>query len=141
MVQSRVERYNNLDLLAFHYPHYESPFRVLINPNFSRWMERYCAEWAINNSGPMRNNEKYCRSIRNADIGIFSAITFPTANWHRMEKLVKWASMFFIADDYHDIVTQMSKQSASADGIDCDYFWQHLIEMFDQAERGDWSHK
>lgn len=127
-----VEYYDQLDRLHFEYPHYESPFRVAINPNFSRWMERYCSQWAINTSGPMRANEHYVASIRNSDLGFFSAVTFPTANWHRIEKLMKWCLMFFIVDDYHDIVTQQSK---SNDRVSQDYFWQHMVDMLDGLDR------
>lgn len=129
-----MEYYDQLDRIQFHYPYYESPFRVSINPNFSRWMERYCSQWAINTSGPMRANQRYINSIRNSDLGFFSAVTFPTANWHRIEKLMKWCLMFFILDDYHDIVTQQSKQSSGQ--LSQDYFWQHVIEMLDGLASG-----
>ncbi|KAI2809388.1 hypothetical protein BLOT_000537, partial [Blomia tropicalis] len=126
-----IEYYDQLDRLQFHYPHYESPFRVSINANFSYWMDSYCCQWAINTSGPMRMNSRYVSSIRNSDLGFFSAVTFPTANWHRMEKLMKWCMMFFIVDDYHDIVTQQSKDNKQ---INCNYFWQHMIDMLNGLE-------
>lgn len=132
-----VEYYDQLERLQYEQPVYESPFRVSINPNFSRWMERYCSQWAINTSGPMRFNERYVAAIRNSDLGFFSAVTFPTANWHRIEKLMKWCLMFFILDDYHDIVTAQSKSAEEAgEAVAQDYFWQHVIDMLDGLDRG-----
>lgn len=130
-----VKYYDDLDRLRYYYPHYESPFRVAINKNFSLWMQRYCAEWAIANSGPMRHNAQCVEAIRNSDLGIFAAITFPTANWHRLEKLIKWAFMFFIADDYHDILTNLSADQTKAD-VGVSFFWQDLVDMLDAAADG-----
>ena len=133
-----MQYYDTLDRINFVYPHYESPFRVSINPNYSKWMDGYCCQWAVNNSGPMRSNKTYVDSIQRSDLGFFSAVCFPTANWHRIEKLMKWCLMFFIVDDYHDIVTQMNKQDEK---VSCDYFWQHMIDMLDCLAVKQWSSK
>ncbi|KAH9517728.1 hypothetical protein DERF_008370 [Dermatophagoides farinae] len=124
---SNVEYYDQLDRLNFIYPHYESPFPVVINPNYSQWMIRYCYEWAIDNSGPLRKHQAFVDSIRNSDLGLYSACCFPSANFHRLEKLMKWCTMFFLADDYHDGLSRILSNGQ----IDYGNFWHQMIDMFD----------
>lgn len=124
---SNVEYYDQLDRLNFIYPYYESPFPVLINRNYSKWMIRYCYEWAIDNSGPLRKHQAFVDSIRNSDLGLYSACCFPSANFHRLEKLMKWCTMFFLADDYHDGLSRILSNGQ----IDYGNFWIPMIDMFD----------
>jgi hypothetical protein len=82
--------------LTFNYPKYETPFKVSINPNYFEWMINNYNQWAIDNSGQMKRFPKYTNAILNSDLGFFSAVTYPTADWHRIEKLIKWSLIFFI---------------------------------------------
>ncbi|XP_054162236.1 uncharacterized protein LOC128960190 [Oppia nitens] len=112
--------------LVFIYPRYETPFVVSINPNYSKWMDRYCTQWAVDNCGQMGQHNRYRRAIENSDCGLFAAVTYPGANWHRCEKLMKWSLIFFICDDYHDICID-----GNGHQIQCQLFWHELSEALD----------
>jgi hypothetical protein len=83
-------------------------------------MIKYCNQWAIDNSGQMKRFPKYTNAILNSDLGLFSAVTYPTADWHRIEKLIKWSLIFFICDDYHGITLSGPKEFC------CEPFWDQL---------------
>lgn len=96
-------------------------------------MIRYCYEWAIDNSGPLRKHQAFVDSIRNSDLGLYSACCFPSANFHRLEKLMKWCTMFFLADDYHDGLSRILSNGQ----IDYGNFWHQMIDMFDGILTGN----
>lgn len=85
-------------------------------------MEQYCYGWVIDHIGITIANRRYfIDSIKNSDLGLYSACTFTTANWHRLEKLIKWCILFFILDDYHEATSIQSDHNKQ--------FWQTLVQM------------
>lgn len=85
-------------------------------------MEQYCYRWVIDHIGiSISNRRHFIDSIQNSDLGLYSACTFTTANWHRLEKLIKWCILFFILDDYHEATSIQSDHNKQ--------FWQALIKM------------
>ena len=71
----------------------------------------------------MNQFEKYRTKINKSDCGLFAAVTYPGANWHRCEKLMKWSLIFFICDDYHDILVDSTGHEFKAEP-----FWHYMIE-------------
>ncbi len=53
-------------------------------------MTNYYNQWTIDNSGQMKRFPEYKNAILNNDLGLFAAVTYPTADWHKIEKLIKW---------------------------------------------------
>ncbi|CAG2108354.1 unnamed protein product [Medioppia subpectinata] len=89
-------------------------------------MDRYCTQWAIDNCGPMREHQKYRTNIRDSDCGLWAAVVYPSANWHRCQTLMKWSLMFFICDDYHDICVD-----GSGHPFKVNHFWHQMNEALD----------
>jgi hypothetical protein len=83
-------------------------------------MIKYCNQWAIDNSEQMKRFPKYRNAILNSDLGLFAAITYLTANRHKIEKLIKWALIFFICYDYYGISLDGSEE------FSCEPFWDQL---------------
>ena len=136
MQQYRCYSNDQLNDLTFYYPEYVSPFAVSINPNYSKWMDRYCSQWAIDSCGAMGRIDKYRNAIRKSDCGLFAAVVYPSADWHRIEKLMKWSLIFFICDDYHDMCVEQKSQEFRVKP-----FWDQIIDALDSLRNTESNEK
>lgn len=80
--------------------------------------------------------DKYRNVIRKSDCGLFAAVVYPTADWHRIEKLMKWSIIFFICDDYHDLCTEQNSEAFRVN-----HFWHQIREALDCLKETDRSLK
>ena len=132
-MQGKSVNNDNVSKISFIYPRYESPFIVSINPNYSQWMDRYCTQWAVDNCGPMAQCSRLKNKIERSDCGLFAAVTYPTANWHRCQTLMKWSIIFFICDDYHDLTSESNGGQLSVKP-----FWHQIYEVLDGLVEGQY---